>query len=75
MSPIAYSLDAVPPAFRSIIWLNPVAYFILSYQAVVANNTMPDLFLWAGMTILALGPLILGYRFFVKTKRIAASYV
>lgn len=43
MSPIAYVPEMIPEHLRFLIWLNPVAYFILSYQKVIVDGVMPPL--------------------------------
>lgn len=48
LSPVFYSIDAVPPAMRSVIKLNPLTFPIEELRAVVIGNTMPN---WPGLAI------------------------
>lgn len=43
LSPILYSLEAVPEKFRILFYLNPMTYFATSYQAIILSETIPPL--------------------------------
>ena len=41
-TPIVYSMEAVPAAFKWILRLNPMSYLIDGYRAIFYNKTMPN---------------------------------
>lgn len=41
LSPIIYSIEAVPEKLRMILYFNPITYFASSYQKVVLLNEFP----------------------------------
>ena len=66
ITPVFYSLDMLGPYFRWICLVNPVTYFVISYQRVLSEAKLP-----AGITLLtalliSLFFLIAGYAFFIK---------
>ena len=68
LSPFAYTPEMVPSALKFIIYLNPLSYFVLSFQQIIAYGTWPDLAPTIGALILGLGSLLLGYAVFLKAK-------
>ena len=46
-SPIAYTTDKVPPSLKFILLLNPLAYYIIAYHAVIAGE-LPSAITCAG---------------------------
>jgi lipopolysaccharide transport system permease protein len=69
LSPIFYSPKAVPPEFRLMVDLNPMAYIIEGLRSVVVFGEVPDfmtiVFLMLGGALLAW----LGFVFFQLTRR------
>ena len=68
-TPIVYSGDSIPEAFKFIITLNPMAHILEGYRAIFYNQTMPDM---ASLGIVLLGSLILcviGYYIFKKLQK------
>jgi len=41
LSPIIYSIEAVPEKLRIILFLNPITYFASSYQKIILFNKLP----------------------------------
>ena len=41
MSPIAYTLDMVPAGLKTVLMLNPLYYYIISYQDLMMGNQFP----------------------------------
>lgn len=66
LTPIVYTIPALPDSARSVIELNPLQPLIVSYQQIFLDNAMPDfgsLIPLAGLTILMLA---LGAGFFLS---------
>ncbi|MCI0418227.1 MAG: ABC transporter permease [Acidobacteria bacterium] len=69
MTPIFYSLDVVPQSLRPWIRINPLTSAVNNFRRVVLWGTTPE---WAELTawLLASGAvLLLGYAWFMKTKK------
>lgn len=68
-TPIVYSGDSIPEAFKFIITLNPMSHILEGYRAIFYNQTMPDM---ASLGIVLLGSVILcviGYYIFKKLQK------
>lgn len=68
LSPMAYTPEMVPNSIKFILWFNPLSYFVLSFQNVLALAKPPELGIVAIAVALGLSSAILGYRLFRKTK-------
>jgi lipopolysaccharide transport system permease protein len=69
MTAIFYPVEAVPEPFQTIIHLNPLTTIIESFRQIVLWGTMPD---WPrlGIWLFVTGALmLLGYAWFMKTKK------
>ena len=73
-SPIAYTTDKVPSSLRFIIALNPLAYYILAYHAVVGGE-MPSALTCLGVVAFSLGCFAVGGWFFSRMKAALIDYV
>jgi len=69
LSPVFYSIEAVPEKYRNFIYLNPLAIFIEQTRNVLFFADFPAtgnmLMLWG----LAISSAIFGFLFFQKTRR------
>lgn len=65
-SPIIYSLDMVPPQYRTAFSLNPVSYFIECFRAPIFNGALPDLRTIGIAAISAVVSLIVGVIVFFR---------
>jgi lipopolysaccharide transport system permease protein len=74
LSPFAYTPEMVPSALKFILYLNPLSYFVLSFQQVIAYGTWPDLAPALGSFSLGLGGFLLGYVVFLKVKFVFFDY-
>lgn len=75
LTPIFYAVESIPPPFRSVISLNPLTPIIENIRRVVLWGIMPD---WASLIvwIFATGvTMILGYAWFMKTKKAFADVI
>ncbi len=68
-TPIFYPLDAVPERFRPILRGNPLAAMVENFRRVVLWGVPPD---WGWLTaswLVGTTVMLLGYAWFMKTKR------
>lgn len=69
MAPVFYPLNAVPEAFRSWMWLNPLTFVIEQMRAVVFGGLQPDFY---GLIFYSLIACLLawgGFGWFQKTRK------
>lgn len=74
-TPIFYSIEAIPEPFRTIILYNPMAPIVENFRRVVLWGTMPS---WPGLvmwTIFTGIIMMLGYAWFMKTKKAFADVI
>jgi len=69
LSPVLYSLDAIPERFRSLVYLNPVTIYIESYHTIIFERAFPSLWLVGGMICISGLFLFLGIRVFNKLNK------
>lgn len=75
LTPIFFSAEMVPPPFSTIMRFNPFSFIVESFRRVVLWNMMPN---WK---VLGLGTLacavfmLVGYAFFMRTKKGFADVV
>jgi lipopolysaccharide transport system permease protein len=68
LTPIIYDIRSITPALQSVIYLNPISFFILAYQNALYHNVFPsfaEIAILMGLTVLMLA---LGYALFVGLK-------
>jgi lipopolysaccharide transport system permease protein len=73
-SPIAYTTDKVPASLKWIILINPLAYYILGYHAVI-NGQIPSALTCFGIVGFSVGIFGLGGWFFARMKAALVDYV
>jgi lipopolysaccharide transport system permease protein len=73
-SPIAYTLDMLPPMLRIMIYFNPLAYFIISIQSLIVLGTLPPWQITIGTIAFGIGSMILGAYVFKGAKRVFFDY-
>jgi lipopolysaccharide transport system permease protein len=74
-SPIAYTPAMVPASLKFVIWLNPLAYFVLTYQRILVLGQLPDLIPALLLVFGSVGVFLLGGYFFSRTKSVMIDYV
>ena len=74
LSPYAYTPEMVPPALKMIIYLNPLSYFVLTFQALICYGTWPSPIAAGGAVLLGLTSFVLGFRIFHKSKHVFFDY-
>ncbi|NOK60614.1 MAG: ABC-type polysaccharide/polyol phosphate export permease [Chloroflexi bacterium AL-W] len=75
LTPIFYSIEFVPEPFRTIINLNPLTAILENIRRVVLWNELPY---WGSLTfaiISSLVVMVLGYAWFMKTKKAFADVI
>lgn len=69
LSPVFYPAEALPEAYRSWIYLNPLTPIIENMRAVVLGDTAPDWQMLGLYSAVALGVCQLGWWWFRRTRK------
>jgi lipopolysaccharide transport system permease protein len=72
-SAIFYRLDAVPPALRSLLKFNPLTSIVGNFRNVLLWGILPDWVSLGEWTLVTAAVMILGYGWFMKTKKAFAD--
>jgi len=75
LSPFAYTPDMVPSGLQAIIYMNPLSYFVIPFQEVVAYNEWPDPRILTVTILISISTFFFGFRVFQKTKGVFFDYV
>ena len=73
-SPIAYTPDMVPGALRVLIYINPLAYFVICFQYILVLGIVPPWPILAGTFVFGIGAFILGAWTFSRAKAVFFDY-
>jgi ABC-type polysaccharide/polyol phosphate export permease len=68
ISPIAYAPGSAPGPLKLLVYLNPLSYFILTYQSLAVHASLPPTNIVLVMLGLSLGAFLLGFRLFQRGK-------
>ncbi len=74
LSPFAYTPEMVPERLKFIIYLNPLSYYVLSFQQLIAYGTWPDLIPALVATSLSVGSFVAGFAVFQRAKYVFFDY-
>ncbi|WP_431064140.1 ABC transporter permease [Methylotuvimicrobium sp.] len=74
LSPFAYTPEMVPAAMKSLIYLNPLSYFVLTFQQLICYGTWPDPVAAGGASLLAFVSFFAGFSVFKRAKYIFFDY-
>lgn len=74
LSPFAYTPDMVPPSLKLILYMNPLSYFVLSFQQLICYGTWPDPVAAGGSIVLALTSFLVGFGVFRRAKHVFFDY-
>jgi lipopolysaccharide transport system permease protein len=75
LTPVFYPISAVPQDFQLLMRLNPLSVIVEENRRILMWGQPPDWF-WLGMVILfSLTVMLLGYGFFMKSKRAFADVI
>ncbi|MDA8105530.1 MAG: ABC transporter permease [Nitrospiraceae bacterium] len=66
LSPILYSMEAIPETFRNLTYLNPVTLYVEAYHKVVFDGTLPGWWHMGAMALCSGLFLFLGVKVFMK---------
>lgn len=68
MSPIFYSLEAVPEQLKIIYIINPLTHIIENCRAVLVYGTLPNWLTLGGTYLVGFVIMLIGYKWFMGTK-------
>jgi len=68
-TPVAYTINLIPPGFWWIATLNPAFYLLTIYRDAMFYGKMPDISMLLPFTVFTIVLFIAGIWFFGKTKR------
>jgi lipopolysaccharide transport system permease protein len=74
ITPIAYTSDMVPRQLVMITVVNPLYYFVCAYQDLIVYERLPQPGVCGVLSALGLGTFCLGYRVFVRAKKVFYDY-
>lgn len=74
LSPFAYTPEMVPAVLKPLIYLNPLSYFVLTFQQLICYGTWPDPIAAGGAVILGIGSFFIGLSVFQKAKYVFFDY-
>jgi lipopolysaccharide transport system permease protein len=74
-TPIFYSLDRVPEFFRGWMMLNPLTHAVVNARKVMMYNELPDFVYLSISFAVSIALALLGYAFFMKSKRAFADVI
>ena len=74
LSPFAFTPEMVPESLKVIIYLNPLSYFVLTFQQLICYGTWPDVIPALGAVVLGLGSFFLGFSVFQRAKYVFFDY-
>lgn len=75
LTPVFYPLEVVPERLRWLIFLNPMANFILFFRESIFNGLVPSYSQWLVMLVGAFASLLFGYWVFKKNRPIFADII
>lgn len=73
LTPIFYPIESIPVPFDRIVRLNPMASIAENFRRVVLWGTFPSWTGWLAWTLLMALLMMLGYGWFMKTKKAFAD--
>jgi len=62
ITPIAYTPPMVPDALKALIYVNPLSYFVISFQYLVILNRLPEPQILIPMLVMSFVIFVLGYN-------------
>jgi lipopolysaccharide transport system permease protein len=73
-SPIAYTPEAAPGLLRVLVYINPLSYFILTFQDLIMYGRLPPAPVILAVLALSFGPYLVGFRLFQRAKHAFWDY-
>lgn len=75
LTPIFYPISAIPDRFRLILYLNPLTFIVNHFRRVILWGQLPDWGEFLVITALTFMVCMLGYIWFMKSKKTFADVV
>ncbi len=75
LAPIFYFIDWIPESLRIVVYLNPIAYFIMIFHDLAYYGTIQSPSAWGAATALSLLSAVLGALLFSRLKPHFGSYL
>jgi len=75
VSPIFYTLEAVPESLRFAVYLNPFTPMVLAFQDAVFYGAIIHLWAWIAFAVISLAAYALGARVFTATAPYFGNYL
>jgi len=73
LSPIFYSVEAIPEDIRPYAYFNPMTHLIEGYRDIILNGVMPSLTGLGIFSLFAVVMLVIGYFFFTRNQHTYAD--
>lgn len=74
VTPIAYTVDMVPPTLRAVVYLNPLSYFVFAFHDLIVFGKAPATVMVSIMVVLALSSYGAGFHIFQRAKKVFFDY-
>jgi lipopolysaccharide transport system permease protein len=75
LTPIFYPMEAIPQPYQTLLYLNPLTFIVNHFRRVILFGQLPDWGQLAVMTLLTGVVCMLGYVWFMKSKKTFADVV
>jgi lipopolysaccharide transport system permease protein len=75
LTPIFYPISSIPEGYRFIVYLNPLTFIVNHFRRVILFNQMPDWDEFVVITAITFVVCMLGYIWFMKSKKTFADVV
>ena len=73
-SPVAYTPSMLPAQLRLLIYVNPLAYFVIDFQSLIVLGELPPWPIVLGSVCFAFGSFLLGAWIFTRVKVVFFDY-
>lgn len=74
-SPIAYTPEMLPQTLAFLIYFNPLAYYVISFQSIVVLGELPSIGILFGAVAFALFAFHSAFRLFTLGKQVIADQI
>ncbi|MCB9913672.1 MAG: ABC transporter permease [Planctomycetes bacterium] len=68
-TPIVYGVEALPPEWQRVVWLNPLAAIVTNARAGLLHGAAPSWPSWAATLAFGLAVFGVGYTWFARTRK------
>lgn len=75
LSPFSYTPAMVPSSLKFFLLINPLSYFVLSFQSLICYGKLPEWYLILAVVSLSFGSFLGGLFFFRRVKNLFFDYV